>query len=54
MSLRDWFASVALAGLCANPKYEHEGRDEKNLAEWAYLQAEAMLLERRGELAPVS
>jgi hypothetical protein len=47
MTLRDWFASVALAGLCANSSPEFEAHDAGNLAQMAYAQADAMLTRRK-------
>ena len=44
MTLRDWFAGQALAGLCAHSLGE---QDEKCLAAQAYYQADAMLAERK-------
>jgi len=45
MSLRDYFAGQALAGMSAHPNIG-EVSSEK-LAHWAYDQADAMLAERR-------
>ena len=57
MSLRDWFAGRALAGLCANPggpyqANEHDGWQivncmPINVAEEAYYLADAMLEARK-------
>ena len=44
MSLRDFFAGQALAGMCANK--EDAGRTYQTLAGWAYLFADAMIAER--------
>jgi hypothetical protein len=45
MTLRDWFAGQALAGLCAST--DHESAPSKGiLADWAYQQADAMLAAR--------
>ena len=46
MSLRDWFAGMALSGLLANP--EHDESFPLN-AEHAYRVADAMLAERKKE-----
>ena len=43
MSLRDWFAGMALAGFCANPEVHGTAKD---LALPAYVQADAMIKER--------
>lgn len=43
MSLRDFFAAQALAGLCA---YPHDRRDAEQLAKTAYRCADEMLKER--------
>lgn len=52
MSLRDWFAGQALAGLTANPE-EAKGMSDRSLADTtriaataAYLLADAMIKER--------
>jgi hypothetical protein len=49
MTLRDWFAGQALAGLCAlqecAPAFEGETLSE-TMAALAYMQADAMLAER--------
>lgn len=42
MTLRDWFAGMALCG-------DYDRRDPKSDAEWAYKQADAMLAARDGE-----
>ena len=47
MTLRDWFAGQALAGLSANPtayKFSVE-----TLAKWAYEQADAMIKTREAK-----
>lgn len=48
MTLRDWFAGQALAGLLASPNWGPvDGRAaEERYAMSAYLQADAMLVER--------
>lgn len=43
MSLRDWFAGMAITGLLANPEVHGTAKD---LARPAYFQADAMLKER--------
>ena len=47
MSLRDWFAGQALAGLTASSKYELF--EETNMAAVCYAQADAMLAQRKKE-----
>lgn len=42
--LRDWFAGMALTGLCGNPAYESLGHDRLSFA--AYSIADAMIVER--------
>ena len=48
MTLRDWFAGQALAGLLANPSREEAGTRpaEAHYAAASYLIADAMLAER--------
>ena len=41
MSLRDWFAGMALQGYASNPDSNCTAPDK--LAEWAYADADAML-----------
>jgi hypothetical protein len=43
MSLRDWFAGQALVGMLASPLI---ASNRESYAQWAYLQADAMLAER--------
>lgn len=43
MSLRDWFAGQALAGLCTNPEYE---ANASYIVSRAYHIADSMLYER--------
>jgi hypothetical protein len=43
MSLRDWFAGQALVGMLASPLITS---NRESYAQWAYLQADAMLAER--------
>lgn len=45
MTLRDWFAGQALAGIIAQPNLE--GWDPSITAEWAYELADAMLEARK-------
>ena len=45
MTLRDWFASQALAGLNANPSWDENGWDQR--AKQAYKAADAMLEARK-------
>jgi len=44
MSLRDWFAGQALAGLCAHP--ESDNWEYLGIAASAYTQADAMIAAR--------
>jgi hypothetical protein len=44
MTLRDWFAGQALAGMCANADESYRPYEE--LAKRAYLQADAMIAAR--------
>lgn len=44
MSLRDYFAGQALAGMLANPELP---TDAEYIAKWSYLNADAMLAERQ-------
>jgi len=44
MSLRDYFAGMALEGLCAKPGFDEE--THKNLAEISYAYSDAMIKER--------
>lgn len=48
MSLRDWFAGMALQGICANPNTIMKDLDSgtKFVTEIAYFIADAMLAER--------
>ena len=46
MSLRDWFAGQALAGLRSNSD-ESGGVSAEDLAECAYIQADAMIAARK-------
>ncbi|OCC05081.1 hypothetical protein BA190_09200 [Labrys sp. WJW] len=48
MSLRDWFAGQALAGLAAYPGREGERNEPHHFARWAYALADAMILARGG------
>lgn len=44
MTLLEYYAGQALAGLCANPIY-HEGNDWSRIPEYAFYQAKAMIKE---------
>jgi hypothetical protein len=44
MSLRDWFAAMALQGIKANPSWDENTRER--IARAAYEQADAMLAAR--------
>lgn len=46
MSLRDWFAGQALAGLLAQSNGSATGSHKEAGARWAYEMADAMLAER--------
>lgn len=49
MSLRDWFAGMALQGLIAGRDWSHIASDDGKLKAWtegAYLVADAMLAQR--------
>jgi hypothetical protein len=48
MSLRDWFAGQALAGLIAQSAGTATGSDKALGARWAYQMADAMLKAREG------
>ena len=48
MSLRDWFAGMALQGYASNPDANCTVPDK--LAEWAYADADAMLKARDKEV----
>ena len=57
MSLRDYFAGQALAGLCANPDLGSsvifsEDRPDETIAEMAYTVADALIAQRGGEDDP--
>ncbi|MFQ6183618.1 hypothetical protein ACLMJV_16945 [Sinorhizobium meliloti] len=45
LTVRDWFAGQALAGLCANPVFSENDNDE--LAVIAYETADAMIAARK-------
>ena len=50
MSLRDWFAGMALQGMLASPRsIDCEKLDSKNHASYAYAYADAMIAERDKE-----
>lgn len=46
MTLRDWFAGQALAGLLAGRRYEKDQYPPQLFAHFAYMEADAMLAER--------
>ena len=49
MTLRDYFAGEAMAGMCSDPGlYREEGFEQ--VADWAYSQADAMIA-RRSKMA---
>lgn len=48
MSLRDYFAGQALAGIHARDTYDPEQATPEQRARLAYLDADAMLLARKG------
>ena len=52
MSLRDWFAGMALQGVCGSPEmlasYSERG-GEKSIAKGCYKMADAMLAAREGK-----
>jgi len=47
MSLRDWFAGMALQGMTACP--DIHAKNDPEMAKWAYQQADAMLAEREAK-----
>ena len=51
MTLRDWFAGQALAGILASPSRQNEPAqgNDKILAEWSYLAADAMIAAREAK-----
>ena len=51
MSLRDWFAGMAMQGLIASPRGTPNGADATDTyyAEMAYIMADAMIAEREKE-----
>lgn len=51
MTLRDWFAGQALAGLFANAKMTEQARGNADLANAAYAAADTMLVERSKAIA---
>ncbi len=46
MTLRDWFAGQALAGLSANPREDYSGTTRDDKAVESYRQADAMIAAR--------
>lgn len=50
MTLRDYFAAKAMHAILTSPITERDALgNEDECAEWAYLQADAMLRKREGE-----
>jgi hypothetical protein len=49
MSLRDWFAGQALAGILMNYTTQKFGATEQTAAEYAYRYADAMIAARKGQ-----
>lgn len=49
ITLRDYFAAAAMTGLGANSK--HVNMTDKEIAKWAYNQADAMIEERNRDTA---
>jgi hypothetical protein len=49
MTLRDYFAGQALAGLWANPREDYAGTTREDKAVESYRQADAMLAAREGK-----
>ncbi len=47
MSLRDWFAGMALSGFCSNASWS--GISQDIIAESAYIKADAMIEARKKE-----
>jgi hypothetical protein len=43
ISLRDWFAGMAMQGMLANPNNQLVRAHTNMIAEWAALQADAMI-----------
>ena len=53
MSLRDYFAGQFICGIAVHTEDEEiETWRHKNVAKWAYAQADAMLAARNKEVAP--
>lgn len=50
MTLRDWLAGQALAGICANPREDYSGTTRNEKADEAYRQADAMLASKEAKL----
>ena len=46
LSLRDWFAGMAMQVVVANTRFTS---DQKEIAIWAYMMADAMLAERESK-----
>jgi hypothetical protein len=53
MSLRDWFAGMALSGMLADSEVT-ESIEASGLASWAYTLANAMLAERQKQPDPTA
>lgn len=49
MTLRDYFAAKAIQGFCANTHEQAWTASPADFAEWAYLQADAMLAAREAQ-----
>lgn len=49
MSLRDWFAGMALQGLCVSDRFQRNDDSNKSQAVWAYELADAMLAARKAK-----
>ena len=47
MSLRDWFAGMALQGILSNSEIDGNRFDPDKMAEWSYQTADAMIEARK-------